>query len=357
MAGRWDGATLYLSRDGGTSYQVLDVDLDPGTFGIALTVLPAFTTTGAFDNTNTVDVQLTQGTDAPPVSFSDADVLAGANGAIIGDEYIQYGTVVNLGSNQYRLSHLLRGRRGTDFYWGKHLVGERAVLDNGGVKRYLVPNDLLSSQILLKAVGAGQTIADVTPMTVTVFGRELLAYAPVHLTGSRDGSQNITIGWTRRARKGFAWSGTLSVPLDYTLERYWVFCLSSAATSIASISKAAQAVVDVPGNNFAVGGWSYFTDIAGMIELNGMMAQVVAIDAMNPNLVTFAVDTRTFSTYAAPPGNSWRARHVLDATSESVVYTSVAQVADFGSNQNPLQVVVVQRNDAGLGGYGLGGSI
>lgn len=360
MAGRWDGATFYYSRNGGVSYQPLDFDADAATFGVASTALAAFSTTGAFDDTNTVDITLTQGTDQVPTSFSDADVIAGQGAVWIGDELVQAGTVVNLGSNQYRLSHLLRGRRGTDAFWNKHVIGERAVLDNGGIKRYVLPSDLVGSMIRLKAVGSGLAEADVTDyIEVIVRGQELSAYAPVHLTGSRDvpALDDLLIGWTRRARKRGDLEDSTDVPLDYAEERYFVLCLSSASTSIASVTKAQQCVMDIPGHNFSVSQFALFTDIAGMIELNGVIAQCVAIDAINPNLVTFALDTRDMGTYAAPPGNSWRARRVITATSNSTTYLESDQSSDFGSPQDPLQVAIAQLNDSGVPGYALTGFV
>lgn len=347
-----------MSRDSGASYQALDTDSDPGSFGIALTVLPAFTTTGAWDDTNHVDVQLTQGTDAPPTTLSDADVLSGKGGVIVGDEYIQAGTVVSLGNNQYRLSHLLRGRRGTDFFWGKHLAGERVVLDNGGIKRFTLPNDLLGATILLKAVGSGQQPADIlTPITVHIYGRETREFAPITLAATRNGGGDITFTWTRRARKNFDLQNNQDVPLDTTTERYSLYALSSAATSIAGITNATQAVVNVPGHNFSVGQWSYFESIAGMIELNGEIAQAVSIDTVNPNLVTFDIDTSLWGVYAAPPGNSWRARRVIAATAPTCQYLSVDQVGDFGSNQNPIQVVVAELGNDSRNGYTLAGFV
>lgn len=356
MAGRWDFAELHYSLDNGVSYQLLDVDNDPGTFGVATTLLPAFTTTGAFDNTNTVTITLTQGTDNPPVTMSDADVIAGANGAIIGDEYIQYGTVTNLGSNQYQLSHLLRGRRGTDAHWDAHVIGERAVLDNGGIKRFVLPSSLVGKTILLKAVGNGQTLADVLAVSVHIYGRETREYAAVNLAATRS-TGDILATWTRRARKNGNVFQVGGVPLDTPIESYSFYALSAASTSIASITQAAQAVMDVPGHAFVSGSWVYFTDIAGMVELNGEIAQVVSLDAINPNLVTFDLDTSQWHAYTAPPGNTWRARRVITTATPSVTYDSASQNLDFGSLQNPLQCVVTQTGPDGRPGYAVAGFV
>ena len=50
----------------------------------------------------------------------------------------------------------------------------------------------------------------------------------MHLTGARDGSNNLTIGWTRRTRYGGPWlNGTDLVPLNETAEAYQVDILEA----------------------------------------------------------------------------------------------------------------------------------
>lgn len=354
-AGFWDGATVFVSRDAGASYQELQAIQDGATFGTATTVLAASGVgTGSFDDTNTVDITLTAGTDAPPITRSDAELLAGENGAVIGEEYIQYGTVTPLGGNSYRLSHLLRGRRGTDFYWSKHKTGERAVLDNGGIIRVELNLSDNGSQLLLKALGPSQQLADVpTPVTAHIYGRELLAYSPITLAGSRDGSNNLTTTWIRRARKDFDLQPYSEIPLDYTLERYQISYLRTASTAISGITQAAQAVVTVFGHNFSVGQWGLFLNVGGMIEINGIIAQAVAITA---NDVTFDLDTRDFSAYTSG-GDSWRAGVTDLVTGPTASFTAAAQTTEYGSPQNPIQVVVRQLNNQGVGGYTLIGFV
>lgn len=354
LAGFWDGCTVFVSRDAGASYQELQVVQDGATFGTTTTVLAAYTGTGTFDDTNTVDITLTAGTDSPPVTRSDAELLAGENGAVIGDEYLQYGTVTPLGGNSYRLSHLLRGRRGTNHYWDKHKTGERAVVDNGGIIRVELNLSDNGAQLLLKALGSNQQLTDVpTPVTAHVYGRELLAYSPITLAGSRDGSQNLTVTWIRRARKNFDLQPYSEIPLDYALERYQISYLRTASTSISNITQAAQCVVTVIGHNFSVGQYGYFENVGGMIEINGLIGLAVSISGSD---VTFDIDTRDFSAYTTG-GDSWRAGVTDTVTAPTASFTAAAQTAEYGSPQNPIRVVVRQLNDQGVGGYTLVGNV
>lgn len=54
-------------------------------------------------------------------------------------------------------------------------------------------------------------------------GRDLMPLAPVHLTGSRNGSGDLTVTWQRRTRIGGEWrDGTGAVPLGEASEAYEV---------------------------------------------------------------------------------------------------------------------------------------
>jgi hypothetical protein len=57
-------------------------------------------------------------------------IMAGANLALIGDELIQFGRAEQLGPGLFRLSHLLRGRRGTEWAAAGHSVGDVFCLRN-----------------------------------------------------------------------------------------------------------------------------------------------------------------------------------------------------------------------------------
>lgn len=208
----WPGAALYWSRDGGTTYTELDSLEDNATIGTAATVLaaPPGSAYDQWDDTNTVDVTITSG--SAPETSSDSAVLNGANAAMLGDEVIQFVTVTSLGNNQYRLGRLLRGRRGTESYGASHAIGNRFVLlDEGRVKRVTVDSSLVGKTIHLKAVTIGTTVAAASAVTLDVSGDEYKCYAPTHITGARDGSNNLTIEWFRRARAGGVWADLIDV--------------------------------------------------------------------------------------------------------------------------------------------------
>lgn len=216
----WAGCAVYMSSDGGASYQQIETLADAGIVGVADTVLGAAETTGLWDEVNTVDVTVLQGT---PVSRSEAEVLAGENVCILGDEVLQFATVTPLGGNQYRLSKLLRGRRGTDAFWGDHAALEPfAILTTGTVKRAAISDGMINKNLLLKAVPVGKTLADVSADSVSIYGREYKCYAPCDVRGSRDESENLTITWKRRSRADADLRDYTDIPLGETTEAYEV---------------------------------------------------------------------------------------------------------------------------------------
>jgi hypothetical protein len=220
--GEWPGAVLYLSRDGGATYQPFGDLTDGGTYGVATNTLaaPSPETTGLWDRVNFIDVTITNGD--PPASVSEAEVLNGENNVLVGAEVVQYATVTPLGGDDYRLSDLLRGKRGTDPFWGTHGASEQVVfLENGGATfRIEADETLVNKTVKLKAVTVGQLVADAASQDLLITGDEFKPYRGCDLRGDRDMSSNLTITWKRRTRKGGAWSDFVDADLVDTPEAY-----------------------------------------------------------------------------------------------------------------------------------------
>ncbi len=91
------------------------------------------------DELSTVSVRLSN-----PAHFllnADADALmAGANLALVGDELIQFERAEQLSLGLYRLSSLLRGRRGTEWAASTHAAGEAfCLIDIAAVRPLEIP--------------------------------------------------------------------------------------------------------------------------------------------------------------------------------------------------------------------------
>lgn len=217
----WEGVATYRARSTTDYKKIKDGALgDSIVYGAALTALHAGVSTGIIDNTYTLDVRLTTG---ELETISTDELLAGGNACLLGDEVFQFTVATALSSTDYRLSGLRRGCRGTEYAWGTHIIGDRFVLlSDGAIQRVNLNRDLIGKTIHLKAITDAQALADVSPVDLVITGQELKPYAPVSITGVRDGSQNLTLTWQRRARKEAEWADLGDIDLDELLERYTV---------------------------------------------------------------------------------------------------------------------------------------
>ena len=212
----WNGAQLHRSNDGGSSYQPILSTTSGATIGTAAGALGDFTGGNVFDYTNSVSVVLQSG--GPLLSYTQLQVLNGAGAYAIGAagrwEIIQAKTATLTAANTYTLSGLLRGRRGTEWAQGLHMIGDKCVLlEPVSLKRPNPGTSQIGLARLYKAVTFRDSLAGTTAQAFTNNAVGLKPYAPVHLSGTRDGSNNLTIDWFRRTRKGGEWRDFVDVAI------------------------------------------------------------------------------------------------------------------------------------------------
>lgn len=216
----WRSASLEASFDGGASFVSLGRTAPPATMGVALGVLEPGQA-ALFDTVTVIDVELLHD-DMWLAGATDSALVSGANLAVLGDELIQFGNAEALGANQFRLSRLLRGRRGSEWAMADHVIGERFVLlDSDTVKPLDMPVSALGGPIELLAVGLGDTDAPVSASDL-VHGRSIRPPAPVHLSAYREADGAIRFAWVRRSRIGWAWVSGAGVALGEEAERWRV---------------------------------------------------------------------------------------------------------------------------------------
>jgi hypothetical protein len=184
----WDGATIYVSRNGGTDYELAGELITRSVFGSVDTVLGTGTL-GVLDETNTVEVTTTPYAELESVALEDLDL--GKNRALIGDEIIAFQTATLLGTDgsgnrQYELSNLQRGLRGTYAAIATHGGGEDFYLLSGYKLILSGQESEIGSTYLFKALSTRQTLADVSPISITIEGNafdkwipEISAFSPV----------------------------------------------------------------------------------------------------------------------------------------------------------------------------------
>jgi len=152
-------------------------------------------------------------------SRSDAALAAGANLAAVGGELIQFGAATPVGGRRFRLSRLLRGRRGTEWAAAGHAAGEAfALLDPAAMTIVEAPLAALGSQARMLATGLGDSGSE--PATTAVTGEAMRPPAPVHLRAERRSDGDVAIGWVRRSRIGWVWLDGTDAPLGEARESY-----------------------------------------------------------------------------------------------------------------------------------------
>jgi hypothetical protein len=235
--GIWRGASLFISRNAGSSWQfATNLEL-PSTIGVCNNVLGS----GSGD---TVSVTIRSG---ELESVDPADLDSGENTALIGSEIIRFESATLTATNTYTLSGLQRGKRGTEWAIGGHGTDELFVL----LSDYIMRIDGLASDIGLglqfKAITGDQDLADVTATTITPVGNSLKPYSVVNPSATKDATGKITITWSRRDRHKGEDTTYTNLPLSEVSESYEIDVLSGSTvlrTLTASSPSVAYSVVD-----------------------------------------------------------------------------------------------------------------
>lgn len=180
------------------------------------------------DLLETVDVELVD----PSAWLTSCDhdaLVAGVNLAVLGDEMIQFGSAEALGGGHFRLSPLLRGRRGTEWASGSHQPGEPFVLLLPGTLRPVeLPLAAIGSQV--RALPRGVADDDAAPVARLFSGEALRPPSPVHLRWTTDDGGALQLSWERRSREGFEWLDGIDAPLGERRELYRIRLQTSSAS-------------------------------------------------------------------------------------------------------------------------------
>lgn len=223
------GGALYAAFDD-HRYQLEGTVFANVSWGIALQPLAPAESPWLIDRVNTLDVSFISGGEDLE-TLSDAALLNGGNALLVGDEILQFAAVSQNADGSYRLSTLIRGRRGTEEAQFSHQTGEKVVLlTEAALGRAFSPLGDVTVSRFFKGVGTGRLLEDAPVEIKTLTGNDLRPYAPVQITALRDGA-GLLLGWQRRTRIG---GGALNglVPLSEARERYeLVFTYDNKAVS------------------------------------------------------------------------------------------------------------------------------
>jgi hypothetical protein len=143
-------------------------------------------------------------------------LAAGENLAVLGNELIQFGNALSLGGGRFRLSHLLRGRGGSEWACSGHAAGEIFCLLKAGTLRSLpLPNWSVGATVSATPRGGATT-------SILFLGENVRPPSPINLAVERQPGGELAVSWTRRSRQGFAWVDGIDAPLGEASEQYRV---------------------------------------------------------------------------------------------------------------------------------------
>lgn len=197
--------------------------------------IPQPTSYWTWDRTTELTVRVENGLDNF-VTASELEVLNGENVAVLFAqnqvEVIQFQEVVPVTGNVILLRNLLRGRFGTEDA-GTFTSGAVIVLyDSLAWRRTLLPSSSVNTAQRLRFAGPGVPWQRGIERAFTFVGRAEQPWAPVHIRGTRNMANDVTITWVRRTRfSGGLVNGTGTVPLNEQSELYDVEIRNPADTA------------------------------------------------------------------------------------------------------------------------------
>jgi hypothetical protein len=250
----WLGSILLgCTTSGGTFSSLAKIGIE-SIIGSATDTLAAGPE-GYWDRESTVNISLASGTLS---SKDEIDVLNGSNWAVIGSEVIAFQDITLEGDGTYTLSNLLRGLRGTEGEISSHAADEMFMLVDPPAFTFMNVNvSAIGTARYLKAVSSGGSTDDAHESSHTLAGGTLKPFAPCHIEGTRDVSNNITLTWVRRTRDVVRLFALQSLSLLEEAEAYEIDCMDGAsvvrtitASTTTCTYTAAQQTTDglTPGN-------------------------------------------------------------------------------------------------------------
>jgi hypothetical protein len=217
----WNGAVIFRSIDDGATYNPIASVTQEATVGELVSAL-ADGITSTFDEAAELIVDLESGT---LESRTESAVLNGANTAAIGGhgrwQLVQFRDAEEISTGRWRLTGILRGRRGTEYLAANSMAGDRFVLVSGpGIIRLPLQNAEIGAERIYRAVSIGAAFTTGVNQAFTGAGMALECFSPVQVTGTRNGDGDLIISWMRRDRLSQTLRSNIPLPMSEASESY-----------------------------------------------------------------------------------------------------------------------------------------
>jgi hypothetical protein len=187
-------AQIFYSTDGGSTYKFAKNATNSNAVGALVGTIPSGTAS-IVDTYNSFVVSSSQVIN----NCTTDQFLAAENLILVGDEIIAFRDVELLGDNQYQISYLIRGLRGTEWAMNTHKDGDLVVvLEN--LLKITASQSYINQTILYKLVPSGQDETDITTtVSFTYKAISVRPYSLVDISSLCDSTnKSFYISWIRR---------------------------------------------------------------------------------------------------------------------------------------------------------------
>jgi hypothetical protein len=261
----WPGAVIYRRPDGGSEFAPELSVLTPAVIGSTREALGQWgqTVEGretfngySPDLVNSVTVAVASGSLS---SCTHAEFLQLKNVALIGNEIVAFRDVQLISGNLYRISCLLRGLLGTEWYAALapatapasfvvngdgtfttnyigfvdgHRVDDRfVVLSAAALQRFTPDSDSAPVGGTTRAITAGGALTGGSFATLEQTWASIVPPHPVHVTAYKDASAGLVVNFSRRTFVGGGWLSGREVGLD-TAHKEFAVRLTNPSTGV-----------------------------------------------------------------------------------------------------------------------------
>lgn len=188
-----------------------------------------------------------------------AQLMQGANLALVGSELVQFGQAERISGSIWRLRALLRGRGGTEHRIAEHAAGEPfALVDD---RLAALDSTRIGDGPTANIVALGLGDSDPATSPIVNAGLTSRPLAPVHGVAHNRADGSMLVRWVRRARGSWAWLDGVDVSLPEP-EELWEIAFGPESqptqvwrTNTASLelsASAAQALTTQPERVLAI---------------------------------------------------------------------------------------------------------
>ena len=181
-----------------------------------------------------------------------------------------------LAAGRFRLSRLLRGRRGSEWAMASHDVGEDFVLlDTRSVKPIPLPVEMLGSTVTVTAHGPGDS-PNAPSASRAANGEAMRPLSPAHLKAVAMAGA-LVVSWVRRSRLSWGWIDEIEAPADGGVQGFRLKAIGIEGSIERDVVET-QASLSAPEIS-ALGGWPINIEVRQIGSFAVSRPATITIDA------------------------------------------------------------------------------